>query len=245
MKKLRSVIITLTAASVIATSVVFYFASTKHDKINDIENYIETMNIDDSYYLRADNNFYFSKINENKPVELLLIGFNEKELEIVNEILSDLNLVFSKMNANIRVYATIIKNDNILRFNSNIIICERLENLKKPNVAGTAFIGENYIQLYSKIPIDSKISQGGTIFLHEVLHFFGLGDAYLIEDCESESIMHNFENPLRTNFLSTNDIKMLASMFGKFENENEVAKFLEFAENFGAKSQNRYEMVVW
>ncbi len=232
MNKLRIVLITLTAASVITSGILLVCAKNKNDKINNIENYIDIMNIDDRYYLRADDSFYFSNINEHKPVEIFLVGFTDKEEKIINAVLADLNEVFFRMHSNIVLHAHVSLNKPIC-YNQNVIVCERLEKLSKPNVAGTAFVEDNYIQIYSKIPIDSKNSKGASIFLHEVLHFFGLGDAYLVEDCETASIMHIFENPFRTTFLSTNDIKMLASIHGKFKTQEEITEFLNFTESIG------------
>ena len=90
--------------------------------------------------------------------------------------------------------------------------------------------------MYSLYKIESKSCYGGVIFLHEVLHFFGLGDAYLVENCTTPSVMHEFFDPYKTNNLSANDIKMLASIYGNFENSEELDEFLCFADNYGVDS---------
>ena len=216
-----------------------------------VEDNIAKMEIDDSYYLEnnalAFAQYDIRQVDTSRPVIMYLDSsdFSELEFNVIQDVLNNLNEVFERMHSDIRVQATYGEEvPNFQIFDANSIVCRKSFTIDS-SVAAYAYINRDLLEMKYNYDSFHKYSYGAKAFLHETMHFFGLGDSYMVEGNQTPSIMHALGSDYQTPFLSVNDMKMLASMYGHFETEQDWQEFVYFAEQKEKAVLEEYDKVAW
>ena len=220
-----------------------------------VEN-LETFGADTSYlcnYSGIQNTpFTRIKMDTSKPLTFCLSeNYSDEEVAFIQYIIDDLNLIFEHINPNYKFElqkgvptGAVFDNNTIpivRRENCGKIIYDGFSEaagwaMRVPtlNLDGTmSFRLANISVKNTGDPITFKYSEEMVTTAHEILHMVGLGDAYIVEGQTAPTIMQS-DCGLNHGFFMENDLYLLASLYGKFNSNEDYQNFVNFAQEYCA-----------
>ena len=233
----------------------------------EVVNNLETFGADTSYlynYSGIENiPLTRLKIDTSKPLTFCLSdNYSDEEVAFIQYIIDDLNLIFEHINPNYKfnlqkgvTKGSILDNNTIpivRRDNCGVVLYDDFQQacgwaMRVPtfNLDGTmSFNLTNISVLNTGETITWKYSQQMAITTHEIFHMLGIGDAYIIEGITTPTRMNSTGIDCSHGFFMENDLYLLASLYGKFETQQDYDNFIKFTKEYCTERDAEYHSIM-
>lgn len=225
-----------------------------------VEKFNKANDVEDSYLLKYDvlgkNYVLRCEVEKGEPIKIHYDDtFAPKEMYLIEKAGNHLNDVFQSINPEYTIETSFTNQGKTYQANEIFVTKDNDGVLDKRKASGmTSFdlqfsknggFKESVEQVQMNGSVYNKDNEDGyndfyTVLLHEFLHCFGIGDAYLLCDQETkfmhaskgDTLMDHQSSSVILNGIGKNDYKLLCGLYGNYTEETLTTAYKEKIDNF-------------